>query len=132
MSNGYANEMTTAVNLANNIHEIVLGLPFYDPDTAQGQTPAWSTPETGGTAGMDDLLDLDGKTFSPPLDAARNTISTYSTWSQVVTVQSVANDNIGSVRPNTTTEPAAKVTVKILHNGKQVYQTSWIAVAPAP
>jgi hypothetical protein len=131
MSNAYANEMTTAVNLANNVHEIALGLPFYDPETPTNQPPDWSTPESGGALGMDDLLDLDGKTFSPPLDARRLPISLYANWSQVVQVQSVANDSLTSVRPDTTSEPTAKVTVSILHNGRQVYQSSWVAVAPA-
>src|SRR4051812_27311045 len=61
MVNGYSNEQTTAVNLANNIHEIALGLPFYDPDTPAKTPPAWSTPEAGNTS-FDDVLDLDGKT----------------------------------------------------------------------
>src|SRR3954453_19920939 len=81
MSNGYANEQTTAVQLANNIHEIALGLPFYDPDTLAGQTPAWSTPETGNTA-FDDLLDLNGKTFSPPINVSRQSMSSHSNWAQ--------------------------------------------------
>src|SRR5256885_5915585 len=50
MVNGYSNEQTAAVNLANNIHEIATGLPYYDPDTPPKTTPAWNTPETGNTA----------------------------------------------------------------------------------
>ena len=33
-SNQAGAELTTAVNLANNIHEVIIRLPFYDPDTA--------------------------------------------------------------------------------------------------
>src|SRR5438874_12950745 len=55
MVNSYSNEQTTAVNLANNIHEIALGLPFYDPDTLPKTPPVWSTPEAGNTA-FDDVL----------------------------------------------------------------------------
>src|SRR4051794_39605444 len=131
MSNGYAAEQTMAVNLANNVHEIALGLPFYDPDTLTGQTPAWSTPETGNTA-FDDLLDLDGKTFNPPIDVRRQNMTGFSNWTQKVTVQTVGDDAVSSARPNTTGEPTAQVTVIILHNNKQVYQMSWLAVAPAP
>jgi Tfp pilus assembly protein PilV len=131
MSNGYAAEQSTAVQLANNVHEIAVALPFYDPDTPTGQSPAWSTPETGNTA-FDDLLDLDGKTFSPPIDVRRQSMSNYSTWTQRVTVQTVGDDAVSSTRPSTASEPTARVTVTILHNNKQVYQMSWLAVAPAP
>ena len=31
MANSDAAELTTAVNLANNIHEIMVGLPTFDP-----------------------------------------------------------------------------------------------------
>jgi Tfp pilus assembly protein PilV len=131
MANGYSNEQTTAVNLANNIHEIALSLPFYDPDTVPGTTPAWSTPEAGNTA-FDDVLDLDGKTFNPPIDVNRNSIANASNWTQQVSVKSVGGDQMTSVRPNTTAEPTAQVTVTILHNNKAVYQMSWVAVAPSP
>ena len=131
MSNGYANEQSTAVQLANNIHEIALGLPFYDPDTPAGSTPAWSTPETGATA-FDDLLDLDGKSFSPPIDVRRQSMSQYTNWTQSVTVQSVTDDQVNSLTARTTAEPTARVTVTISHNGKTVYQTSWVATAPSP
>ena len=131
MSNGYATEMTTAVNLANNVREISLGMSFYDPDTAANQTPQWSTRESS-VATYDDVLDLDGQTFSPPLDVRRQPMTGYANWSQKVDVETVADDSVASVRPDTTSEPTARVTVTILHNGKQVYQTSWLAVAPSP
>src|SRR3954466_8404545 len=47
MVNGYSNEQTTAGNLANNVHEIAVGVPCYDPDTLPKTPPGWSTPEAG-------------------------------------------------------------------------------------
>ena len=32
VSNASGNQMTTAINLSNNIHEIALALPFRDPE----------------------------------------------------------------------------------------------------
>jgi type II secretory pathway pseudopilin PulG len=132
LANGYSNEQTTAVNLANNVHEISLGLPFYDPDTLPKATPAWSTPENASNTAFDDILDLDGKTFNPPIDVNRNSIANADAWTQQVSVKSVGGDQMSSVRPNTVAEPTALVTVTILHNNKAVYQMSWVAVAPAP
>lgn len=131
VANSYSTEQATAVQLANGIHEIALGLPFFDPDTAAGATPLWSTPETGNTA-FDDLLDLDGKSFTPPIDVRRQSMSQFSNWTQSIAVQSVPDDQLTSSSVNTVSEPTARVTVTIKHNNKQVYQMSWIAVAPNP
>ncbi len=127
MSNSEGTELTTAINLANNVREISLGLPFADP-----QAPTtWATKEST-VAAYDDVLDLDDCTFSPPLDVRRQPISAYSNWSQVVTVQSVAQDNLTSVRPDTMAEATARVTCVIKHNNDEVYQLSWLVVAPNP
>jgi hypothetical protein len=62
----------------------------------------------------------------------RNSIANASNWTQQVSVKSVGGDQMTSVRPNTTAEPTAQVTVTILHNNKAVYQMTWVAVAPSP
>ena len=61
----------------------------------------------------DDVLDLDNATFSPPLDVRRQPIAGYPNWAQQVVVETVATDNIASVRPDDVTEPTARVTVTI-------------------
>ena len=128
VSNAYGTEMTTAVHLANNVHEISLGLAFYDP-----QNPtAWNTKEAGGVTAYDNVMDLDATSFSPPLDVRRQAMSGYSGWGQRVKVETVAEDYIASVRPNTLAEPTVRVTVTVFRNGRDVYTTSWLAVAPAP
>src|SRR4051812_13484267 len=79
-SNIAANELTTAVNLANNVHEMAVGLPFAD----------------GGSAVIGSyhkIWDLNNVTFSPPIDVTRTSISSYSGWSQQVTVQTVDNNS---------------------------------------
>jgi hypothetical protein len=128
VSNAYGTEMTTAVNLARNVHEISLGLPFYDPQ----EPTKWDTKEAGGVTAWDDLLDLDGASFSPPLDVRKQPMPLYEGWTQKVSVETVAHDFVGSVRPDTTTEPTAQVTVVVMHHGKEIYKLSWLAVAPSP
>ncbi len=127
ISNVAGTELTTAVNLANNIHEIANGLPFYDPTT--GASTNWSTKESGGLANYDDVLDLDGESFSPPVDVRRSSMSDYAGWKQDVQVQTVGQNLIGTVVPDTTTEPTARITVTISRHGRPVYETSWIVVA---
>jgi Tfp pilus assembly protein PilV len=127
MSNAAGTEMSTALNLANNVHEISLGLAFADP-----QNPTvWTSRESDVTQ-YDNITDLDGQTFSPPLDVSRQPMAGYSNWSQKVTVQTVAADQVNSVRPNSISIPTAKVTVQILRNNKIVHQTSWLVVGPSP
>jgi hypothetical protein len=124
-ANENAAELTMAINLANNIHEIAMGLPYYDP-----QTPTvWSSKEPT-VAEWDNITDLDGATFSPPIDARRQAITGYTGWRQSVEVESVTHDKVTVTTPDTTTEPTARVTVTIKHKGHVVYTTSWLVVAP--
>jgi Tfp pilus assembly protein PilV len=128
MSNDAGNEQTTGINLASNVREISTGLAFSDPTTPN----QWSTKGTSPVTAYNDIKDLDGCTFQPPLDAARQPITNMGGWSQAVKVETIAEDTLASTRPNDPTAPAAKVTVRILHNGREVYRTRWIAAAPTP
>ena len=122
--NNSAAEMTTAVNLANNVHEIMAGLPLYDPNY-----PGTFNPGLANVANFAGVTEFDGSTFKPPLDNTRGqmTGAGLDNWSQQVTVQSVNEDNLNAVVTNSTTQNAARVTVKVFHNTSQVYQTSWVA-----
>jgi len=127
MSNSKGTELTTAVNLAGNVREIATGLAFQD-STYPNQ---WNTKES--TVGAyDDIKDLDGCTFQPPLDVRRQKIDSLPSGAQVVTVETVAEDTISSTRPNDPTLPVVKVTVRVTHNTKEVYRTRWIVAAPTP
>jgi hypothetical protein len=132
VSNAEGTELTTAVNLANNVREISLGLYYNDPE----QPTVWSTKE-GGTGNpntdvlsYDDVFDLDGATFSPPLDVRRYPISNYTNWAQQVVVDTVDPDQIASARPKNATWRTARVTVTITRNGTPVHTASWLVVAP--
>ncbi|MDB5297358.1 MAG: Tfp pilus assembly protein PilV [Phycisphaerales bacterium] len=127
VSNAASNQMTVAVNLANNVHEISLGLAYADP----AAPTQWSTREAT-VAAYDDVADLDGQTFSPPLDVRRQPIAGYPNWAQRVTVRTVSPDAVTAVRPNDITVPTARVTVEILLNGKVVHTATWLVVGPSP
>jgi type II secretory pathway pseudopilin PulG len=71
---------TTALTLANEIHTLALGLPR----TAGDGTPA----RAGGEVAV--LDDLDGASFSPPIDAQRGSLAASTGWSQAVSVDPVA------------------------------------------
>ena len=118
-------DMTVAVNLANNLHELTYNLHFCDPNN-----PTHWGPENGETlATFNDNDDFDGQVFSPPIDARRNAISSLSGWSQGVTVHSVDINSLTTTVPNGSSK-AQRITVTISHNGQAVYQESWLNVYP--
>lgn len=127
MVNASGTTLTTAVNLANNIHEITIGLPFQNPTN-----PTSLAKDSGGPTAYTYLWDMNGDTYSPPLDVRRNPIATYSNWSQKVTINTVDPTNVTASRPNDPTVPTARVSVVITHNGAVVYQVSWLITAPNP
>jgi len=146
VSNSEGTELTTAINLANNIREMSLGLAYYDPTDMAKNPPVytWDTREAT-VKDYDNIMDLDGtvdtwndpkdgatgyQKFQPPLDVRRNTIDTYKDWAQWVNVETVSANAVATVLPHDPTSPTARVTVKIMRNGTEVYRMSWLAVAP--
>jgi prepilin-type N-terminal cleavage/methylation domain-containing protein len=103
-ANNDGTELTTAINLAGNIHEASVRVAYVD------------------------IFDLRA-TYSPPVNARLQTISGMPGWTQVVGVNYVDENNITQSVPDTQYEPTARVTVAVLRNGKEVYRTSWLAAA---
>ncbi len=125
MSNAESSELTTGLNLANDIREMSRGLSFADPTTPTN----WGV-ETGEStvASYDDLDDLDGATFSPPVDARRQTLGTYTNWRQSITVETVKPTSIttattrGSQRVN-------RISVGVFKSGLEICRISWLTVS---
>jgi type II secretory pathway pseudopilin PulG len=103
MANTESTELTTAIGLASNVHEMAMGVPY---------TSLFST--------------LDNKTYSPPVDAKGNTIGELPNWKQTVDVSYVDENNIRQPVPDTQTEPTARITITISHNNRLTYTTSWL------
>ncbi len=102
LANNAGAELTTAMNLAGNVRECMTGVAYTDPVNPTH----WGAEAGETTATYNDLDDFDGKTFSPPLDARRQSLgSNFDNWSQSVTVT---------------------------HNGRQLYSQSWIVAYSDP
>lgn len=126
-ANAGGTELTTAVHLARNIRELTLGMAFYDP----ADPTHWGM-ESGETlATCDDVDDLDGKAFSPPIDARRQSLNSYTGWEQAVTVESADVNRLTLSVPKGS-QPVNRVTVVISHRGQPVYRTSWLTVDAIP
>lgn len=135
-ANKESTELTTAMNLAGNIREAMTGLRY-----ASKTSPTHWGPETGETTvtSYDDVDDFDGWTSSPnpPIDARRRTLSSeYAGWTQRVKVECVKPDNLAVSQAHLTLtpdlRPTERVTVTILHNGREVYTQSWFTCYADP
>jgi len=127
ISNADGTDMTMGLNLARNVRELMVGLPNADP-----VTPTHWGAEAGETlATYNDLDDFADKSYSPPIDARRQTLANYPNWTQSIKVQNVDTNLLTSVVPNGSS-PAIRVTVTITHNGKYVCDMSWVQFDALP
>jgi hypothetical protein len=126
VANSASAELTTGLNLANNVRELMQTLEFKHPTTPR----SWG-PEPGetlnGTYPYNDLDDFDSLSFSPPIDARRARLHQFPEWEQRVRVQNVDPDRLTLVVPNGTT-PTARVTIAVHRNGREVCAISFLAV----
>jgi prepilin-type N-terminal cleavage/methylation domain-containing protein len=122
ISNMNGADLTTAVNLANNIHELTYGLTMVDPNNPTN----WGA-ETGETLATYSHLDcFNDKTFSPPIDTRRQALSSYTNWSQSISVQKVDINRVATTVPSNTSTPSARVIVSVSHLGQVVYSETWL------
>ncbi len=127
MSNRSAADLTAASNLVKNVHEMCLSLAFNDPVLPTH----WGAESGEVLATYNDLDDLDGQSFSPPIDARRQSLTQFTGWSQSVVVHSVDPNKVTLNVTNGSTT-AIRVTVTIYHNNKVVLTESWLAFDATP
>jgi hypothetical protein len=136
-SNQDTAKLTTAVQLANNIHELCDRLSFADTSNVWGPQSGQAAPgmvnvtEVGGAlaSGVATSATYSAASGTGPLDATQNVIPSMTDWAQTVTVHSVSpTQSIASntSADSTATYPMVRVTVSVTYNGNQVYKTSWI------
>ena len=141
--NEWAQRSGTAMLLANEIRELTLSMPKYDPINGP-PTPGNAGPDPGENA-LIDYDDLDdfagtpvagvypGTTINPPIDALRRTIADLDAWTQVVTVESVLEGDIGStIVAEVGSTPMTRITVNVMYLGPQdttpqtITQLTWV------
>src|SRR5262245_17791132 len=92
MANADATELTVAVNLAQNIEELLQGATY-------------STL----------LSTYSGHSYSPPVDNRGTSLTSFSNWSQTITVKYVDPSNVTSILADSNVQDTARVTVTIQH-----------------
>ena len=106
MANTESTEVSTAMGLASNIHEMAVSVPY---------------------ASM--LTKFKNYTKSPPVDTKENTINELPNWAQVVKFEYVDPNNITLVVPDATAPATGRMTVTITHRNRLIYTTSWLVTA---
>src|SRR5688572_14180125 len=103
-ANARSAELTTALNLANNIHEAAVRTEYADVFTLEA-------------------------THDPAVDGELATLEGMAGWSQVVDVSYVNPNLLTADVPDEQDEPTARITVTVRRNGTAVYTTSWLVAA---
>ena len=120
-SNGIGTDLSNAEFLLEQIKELTTLLPVFDPQTGT----ATFGPEEAALADYDDLDDLNGANFSPPISADRQVLSELAGFSQQVTVENVSDSNFELVVANHSSD-FVRVTAKVFLNSVEVSSASWV------
>lgn len=106
VANAESAKLTTAMGLAGNIRERAVRVDYGDL-----------------------FASFNDRTFAPPIDATGTALSGFNNWTQVVDVKYVDPNAVTATVPDAQVEPTAQMSVLIRHNGKTVYQTTWLVAA---
>ena len=120
-ANAAGTDLSTAEFLIEQIRELTTTLPVVDPNT---ETTTFG-PEEASLAGYDDLDDFDGASFSPPINADRQTLNDFAAFTQQITVQNVSANNFEQVVGDHLSS-FVRVTVTALYNSTEINSASWI------
>jgi prepilin-type N-terminal cleavage/methylation domain-containing protein len=117
-------DISTAEYLIEQIRELTTLLPVVDSDGGTEFATKEGSPHS--PALYDDVEDFDGETFSPPINADRQPLTTFAAFTQKVTVQKVSSSNFLLVVADTDSSPFVRITVDIYHHGQVLASESWI------
>lgn len=140
-----AQQISTALSLANELREAMLNLPLNDPTTGDAtfgpESNEWTGTAAGSVGYFDDLDDFAGPsggglTFSPPINAQRLPIDGMDRWTQVVSVENVSPTNIAGSAVTAGSTDMLRVTVIVKcrqagsNDSREITRLSWIVAAP--
>ena len=120
-ANGAGTELSTAEFLSEQVKEMAAVLSVTDPES---ETPTFGA-EEATLAEYDDLDDFDGASYSPPINAMRESLADFAAFTQQITVENVSPANFELVVSDNSSS-FVRVTVKVLLNSRQISSVSWI------
>jgi prepilin-type N-terminal cleavage/methylation domain-containing protein len=121
MANGAGADLSTAEFLVEQIREMTAMMAVIDPETGITTFGA----EEASLAAYDDVDDLNGSTFSPPVGSDRTVLSALTGFSQHIVVQNVSQSNFNTVVTNHSSK-FVRITVTVSLNGRPITSASWL------
>ncbi len=121
MVNGVGADMTTAEFLMEQVRERTTTLSVLDP---QSTTNTFGLEESD-IVNADDIDDYDGQAFSPPIDAAGNTLTEFSAFTQRITVENVSKNDLALVVGDHSSD-FVRISVVVAQNNQDITNASWI------
>ena len=121
MVNGAGADLSTAEFLVEQIREWTTVLAVVDP---QGGTTTFGLEEPN-MVNADDIDDLDGQTFSPPVSAGGNPLAQFPSFSQQVVVENVSATDFTEVVGDHSSM-FVRLTVSVSQNNNTIATASWI------
>ncbi len=121
MANGAGADLSTAEFLVEQIRELTAMMAVVDPETGT----AVFGPEEATLAGYDDVDDLNGATFAPPIGSDKSVLSDLAGFSQHIVVQNVDQSNFNTVVAHHSSK-FVRITVTVSLNGRRITTASWL------
>ena len=116
-------DLSTAEFLVEEVREMTAPLPVADPVSGTASFGIEAGEVT--LALYDDVDDFNNRTINPPVDADRNPMPEFSSYTQRIDVDNVnPADLTQTASPHTT--DFYRITVTITKNGQLVTSSSWI------
>jgi hypothetical protein len=135
-----ASDLTIAITLAQQIRETTMAVPFVDPQTPDKPPgPDGSGPDSY----LDDMDDMLGQTYSPPVSAMPDPdsnlanrlgvrLSEYTGWSQKIAITYRNPDDLAEITYPRATNPyvtdLAMVQCSIYKGSELIYVAEWLIV----
>lgn len=124
--NSQSQQYTTALMLANQVREMMSGLPFNDP--VYGSHLGVQDPGENTIADYNDVQDFDGKSYNLPVDANRQTISGMDNWRQSISVQLVGDSQGAQLETVTGNSAAIVERVRVTVSYRSAASAAWATV----
>lgn len=121
MVNGVGVDLSTAEFLVEQIREWTTVMEVVDPE---GGTATFGLEEPN-MVDADDIDDLDGQSFSPPVAAGGDPLAQFSSFSQQVVVENVSATDFTQVVGDHSSM-FVRTTVSVNQNNNTIASASWI------
>ncbi len=119
-------KLTEAVMLGQEIRELTLRLPFYDPEEGEASAASPGLEAGEGAGFVDDLDDLTGVTFDVPRNGRGSPMGDRTGWSESITLTWIDPYTLASVPAGSS--DCVWVDLNVSFRDQTLVSTGWVVV----